>query len=106
MSLQRWERQAQKGRDILNNSIPKQWLAPADSLPPATEKNVIDFPRKSGLLSERELSITDLSATQLVAEMGAGKLKAEEVVVSFLKRAVLGHQLVRLVSTPQMKAKY
>jgi hypothetical protein len=67
---------------------------------------VIDFPRKSGLLSERELSITALSATQLVAKMGAAKLKAEEVVVAFLKRAVLGHQLVRRISIPQLKAKY
>lgn len=106
MALEQWERQAQKGRDILNNSIPKQWLAPADSLPPVTQKNVIDFPKKSGLLSERELSITDLSATQLVAEMGAGKLKAEEVVVAFLKRAVLGHQLVRIICIPQSKVKY
>jgi hypothetical protein len=94
MSLQSWEMKAQKGRDILQNSIPKQWLLPADKLPPATQKNVTDFPRQSGLLSERELSITDTSATALVAEMGKGSLTAEEVVVAFLKRAVLGHQLV------------
>jgi hypothetical protein len=94
MSLQSWERQAQKGRDILNNSIPKQWLLPADKLPLPTQKNVIALPRQSGLLSERELTITDMSATKLVADMGQGKLKAEEVVVAFLKRSVLGHQLV------------
>lgn len=95
MSLQRWERQAQKGRDILEKSIPRQWLAPADKLPPVTQKNVVDFPKQSGLLSERELAITDMSATELVVQMGKGRLKAEEVVVAFLKRAVLGHQLVR-----------
>ena len=95
MSLQPWGKQAQRGRDILNNSVPKQWLAPADKLPPATQKNVMDFPKQSGLLSERELAITEMSATELVAAMGAAKLKAEEVVVAFLKRAVLGHQLVR-----------
>lgn len=95
MSLQRWEREAQRGRDILQNSIPKQWLAPAEILPPVTQKNVIDFPRQSGLLSERELTITHMSATELVARMGTGKLKAEEVIVAFLKRSVLGHQLVR-----------
>ncbi|KAJ5778297.1 hypothetical protein N7520_001543 [Penicillium odoratum] len=98
MSLQQWERQAQRGRDILNNSIPKQWLASVESLPPASQKNVIDFPKKSGLLSERELSITDLSATQLVTKMGIGELKAEEVVVAFLKRAVLGHQLLNFAT--------
>jgi hypothetical protein len=90
-----WENQAQKGKDILTNSIPKQWLLPVDKLPPASEKSVIGFPRESGLLTARELRITDMSATALVVEMGKGELKAEEVVIAFLKRAVLGHQLVR-----------
>ncbi|CAL5869433.1 uncharacterized protein PFLUO_LOCUS3662 [Penicillium psychrofluorescens] len=98
MSLQTWETKAQKGRDILENSIPKQWLLPADKLPPATQKNVTDLPRQSGLLNERELSITDMSATALVAEMGKGSLTAEEVVVAFLKRAVLGHQLLNFAT--------
>lgn len=35
-----------------------------------------------------------MSATKLVAEMGQGNMKAEVVVVAFLKRSVLGHQLV------------
>lgn len=91
-----WESQAQKGKDILNNSIPKQWLLPVDRLPPVSQKSVVDFPKQSGLLNERELLITEMSATALVTEMGNGKLSAEEVVVAFLKRAVLGHQLVRL----------
>jgi hypothetical protein len=95
MSLERWEQQAQKGKDILKNSIPKQWLLPADRLPPVSRKSVVDFPRESGLLSERELKITDMSATALVTEMGKGNMTAEEVVVAFLKRSVLGHQLVR-----------
>lgn len=98
MSLDSWERQAQKGRDILDKSIPKQWLLPESQLPPATQKNVIDFPRQSGLLSERELMITDWSATELVGEMGKGNLTAEEVVVAFLKRSVLGQQLVCIIA--------
>lgn len=95
MTIQNWQTQAQKGKDLLNNSVPKQWLVPADQLPPVTQKNVTDFPRKSGLLTERELGITELSATELVNGMGKGELSAEEVVVAFLKRSVLGHQLVR-----------
>lgn len=94
MPLESWERQAQRGRDILHDSIPQQWLVSVDKLPPPSQKNVVDFPQLSGLLNERDLQITDLSATELVAEMGAGKLTAEETVVAFLKRAVLGHQLV------------
>ena len=94
MSLQTWELQARKARDALQRSIPKQWLLPEGKLPPVDQKNVEDFPRKSGLLTERELTITEMSATALVADMGNGRLSAEEVVISFLKRSVLGHQLV------------
>ncbi|GLB01684.1 hypothetical protein AtubIFM57258_000094 [Aspergillus tubingensis] len=97
MSLS-WELQAQKAKDILQQSIPKQWLLPAHKLPSADLKNVEDFPRKSGLLSARELSITDMSAATLVQNMGTGKLTAEEVVVAFLKRAVLGHQLLNFAT--------
>ncbi|KAJ6161303.1 hypothetical protein N7470_004699 [Penicillium chermesinum] len=98
MSLQPWERQAQKGRDILQNSVPKQWLLPEDKLPPASQKDVTDVPVQCGLLSEHEVAITNLSATQLVAEMGQGKLSAEEVVIAFLKRSVLGHQLLNFAT--------
>ncbi|KAJ5571881.1 hypothetical protein N7535_005541 [Penicillium sp. DV-2018c] len=56
------------------------------------------LPRQSGLLSERELDITDMSATELVAAMGKGELSAEETIVAFLKRAVLGHQLLNFAT--------
>jgi amidase len=99
MTIEPWEVKAQKGKDILTKSIPKQWLCPDEKLPPVEQKSVLEFPRQSGLLSERELGITDMSATALVAAMGKGELSAEETVVAFLKRAVLGHQLVRLVDS-------
>lgn len=94
MSLQPWQLQARKAQDILHNSLPKQWLLPEDKLPPPDQKYVLDIPRTNGLLTDRELTITEMSAMALVAEMGEGKLSAEEVVVAFLKRAVIGHQLV------------
>lgn len=94
MDQQSWQLQARKGQDVLSNSIPKQYLVPSHQLPPPTQENVVDFPRKSGLFTSKELGITDLSASELVQEMKAGRLLAEEVVKAFLKRAVVGHQLV------------
>lgn len=38
-----------------------------------------------------------MSASALVQEMGSGKLSAEEVVTAFIKRAVVGHQLVYII---------
>lgn len=89
-----WKIQSAKAKAIQENSIPKQWLLDESRLPPPEQKNVLDFARASGALSEKELSITEMSASVLVAEMGAGKLSAEEVVVAFLKRSVIGQQLV------------
>lgn len=97
-----WEIQAQKARDILSSSIPQQWLIPADKLPSPDEKNVENFPRRSGLFSEHELAITEMSATKLVRDMGSGNLTAEEVVTAFLKRAVVGHQLVRITGSAEV----
>lgn len=94
MTIQNWQQQAQKAKEILQASIPEQWLLPAHRLPSPDQKNVEDFAARSGALSDRELAITGMSATALVNGMAAGLLSAEEVVVSYLKRAVLGHQLV------------
>ncbi|KAJ9197293.1 fatty-acid amide hydrolase [Paecilomyces variotii] len=98
MAVQPWEEEANKCKEILANSVPKQWMVPEDKLPPAEELNVIDFPRKSGLLTDKELSITEMSATALVAAMSKGELTAEEVVVAFLKRATIGHQLLNFAT--------
>lgn len=93
-NAQPWQIQSAKAKDILQNSIPIPWVLPENKLPPAEQKNVLDFPRQNGVLTTKDLSITEMSAGALVGEMGAGKLGAEEVVVAFLKRAVIGQQLV------------
>ncbi|PLN76968.1 amidase signature domain-containing protein, partial [Aspergillus taichungensis] len=98
MTIPNWQQQAQKAKDILQTSIPEKWLLPAHLLPSTHQKNVEGFAAQSGALSDRELAITGMSATALVNGMAAGLLSAEEVVVSFLKRAVLGHQLLNFAT--------
>ncbi|PLB40536.1 fatty-acid amide hydrolase [Aspergillus candidus] len=98
MTIPKWQQQAQKAKVILQESVPKEWLVPEHKLPFTDQKNVEDFAARSGALSDRELSITGMSATALVNGMAAGLLSAEEVVVSFLKRAVLGHQLLNFAT--------
>jgi amidase len=94
MAAHNWEAQAQICRDILDKSIQKQWLLPADKLPSPERTNVLDVPRESGILTERELEITETDATGLVETMAKGTWTAEEVAIAFLKRATIGHQLV------------
>ena len=95
MAAAPWEAEAQKCRDILQKSIPKEYLVSPDKLPPG-ELNVAGFIESAGILSEREREITQSTAVQIVDKIASGPTcwSAEEVLVAFLKRAVVGHQLV------------
>ena len=90
-----WEAEAETIRKLRQDSIQNQWLLPQDKIPSPDQANVLDVPRESGLLSMMELEITESDASKLVQRMGTGEWSAEEVTIAFLKRATIGHQLVR-----------
>lgn len=94
MATHSWETKARISRDILEKSIQKQWFLPKDKLPSPDRTNVLNVPRESGILTERELEITMTDATGLVEVMAKGTWTAEEVTIAFLKRATIGHQLL------------
>lgn len=94
MTSDTWEAQAQVARHVLEKSIQKQWLLPAEKLPSPDRLNVIDVPRECGLLSNAEIDMTETDATGLVEKMRQGFWTAEAVLTAFLKRATIGHQLV------------
>lgn len=98
METKNWETEAAKGRKIRDDSINKEWLLPEDKLPPQGRLNVLGIPEESGLLSAKEIAITNSDATGLVKQLGSGELSAEEVTVAFLKRATIGHQLLNNVT--------
>ncbi|KAJ5390505.1 Acetamidase [Penicillium cataractarum] len=85
-----WEELAADKRNRINESIPEEWRIKD---PPADD-SVFEFPAKSGLISDQEISITESSATDLVKQLAQGKLKAVDVTIAFCKRAALAHQLV------------
>ncbi|KAJ5683972.1 acetamidase [Penicillium maclennaniae] len=85
-----WEERAADKRNRINDSIPQVWKI--QNLP--TDDSVLEFPKKSGILSDQELAITQSSASDLVKKLAQGELKAVDVTVAFCKRAALAHQLV------------
>lgn len=93
-----WEEISQQACARLDASIPSQWRISSDKLPPAEQADVMDFPYKSGLFSEREIAITTSSATDIVKHIAVGEWKAEDVTRAFCKRAAITHQLVRNIS--------
>ncbi|KIW11187.1 hypothetical protein PV08_10487 [Exophiala spinifera] len=93
-----WQTKADKCRKILNDSLNPAWLLPEDELPTADVLDVSGFAETSKLLTPKELSITKLTAAELVAQMSSGSLTAVETVTAFLKRAHLGHQLLNFAT--------
>ncbi|KAJ5987588.1 hypothetical protein N7451_011953 [Penicillium sp. IBT 35674x] len=107
---------AQRKQAELAAAIPTQWKLPAQFIPagmltPAesiTEGpkqygrvNVMGIPRTCGLLTSKELEITEkYDIRALVLAMTEGKLKAEDVVQGFCKRAAIAHQLTRCLTEP------
>lgn len=94
MAPQKWEEISAKAQEILANSIPSEWRIPKDKLPPDSQKDVTNVPKDCGILTDKELEITDSYATDIVAKIAKGEWTAEEVTRSFCKRAAVAHQVV------------
>lgn len=85
-------------RDAL---IPAAWkLSPklALTVEEGGPTSVLDIPAQSGILSERELALTEMDAQALVDGLAKGELKSVEVTEAFCKRSAIACQLVRLTS--------
>jgi amidase len=89
-----WEEIAARKRAALLASIPNEWIIPENIRPPEEQADVTTFPKQSGWFTGRELEITDLGATQLLAKLTSGQWSSEEVTEAFCKRASAAHQLV------------
>lgn len=93
-----WETRCAERRKKQLDSIPSAWLI--DTPPPTSERvsNVLDFPIDSGLLTPREIEITEtVDLEVLLQKLSSGDWSSTEVTTSFYKRAVIAQQLVRIM---------
>jgi amidase len=77
--------------------IPSEWKLSAEQLALVQTPRLIeaDVPRRSGLLSEFELDVTEnYSANQLLTKLASGQVSSIDVTTAFCKRAALAQQLV------------
>ncbi|KAK2602278.1 hypothetical protein N8I77_008826 [Diaporthe amygdali] len=97
-----WQARAAEKRARCQSQIPKAWELPAalvQSLahPLESSKNnlvELNIPRRSGLLTEKELNITEAhDARSLLKALASGELTSLEVTVAFCKRAAIAQQL-------------
>jgi amidase len=98
-----WEELAANKRQALRDSIPSEWIIPAELLPADSVNDVTGFPETSGWFTPEELAITNSSALDLLPKLASGDLKSETVTRAFCKRASAAHQLVILHPRPCTK---
>ena len=93
-----WRAKGQAKLASTTAKIPAAWKLSDDLLKDGgftSARNVLNVPRQSGILTERELELTEAyDATDLVKKLASGEVGAEELTVAFCKRAAIAQQLV------------
>ncbi|KAI9065795.1 general amidase [Trametes sanguinea] len=96
MPEQNWQAlcAARKQRQL--EQIPKEWTI---TPPPDSQRNVLDVPRTCGLLTPRELEITDtVDVDVLLDKLRTGQWSSVEVTTAFYKRAIIAQQLTNCLT--------
>lgn len=97
-----WQARGAAKRKQRDAAIPAAWrlsdevFASLQMPLESNANNVLDVPRRSGILSERELHITEgYDVRGLLAGLAGGEMTAVEVTAAFSKRAAVAQQVVR-----------
>ncbi|KPI44635.1 Acetamidase [Cyphellophora attinorum] len=102
-----WKAKVARKQASLQAKVPKEWRLPESitsllKLPLAEHPNRLidlDIPRRSGLLSERELQITEkYTVRSLLIALRSGEISAVEVTTAFCKRACVAGQLTNCLT--------
>lgn len=86
-----WLHVAEEKQQEIYAAIPQAYLIRDDLL---GASYVIDLPRRSGLLTARELRITESRAVDIVQRVRSREYSSVEVATAFCKRASIAHQAV------------
>ena len=92
-----WTERAKSRKLQQENEIPEGWRI---QIPPLSTENlnVLDVPKNCGLLTPREIFITETDDIELtLRKLGSGEWSSFEVTTAYYKRAIIAHQLVRLL---------
>lgn len=95
-----WQQIASTAQQSVINSIPAKWRL-SEALDPSLT-DVRSVPRTCGLLTPKQLNITEQTASELVAQLREGKLSSVEVTEAFCGRAAIAHQCVIFVASNQL----
>ncbi|KAJ5173463.1 Amidase [Penicillium coprophilum] len=101
MVTKSWEVLVHKKQAEDAAKIPPEWRIPEEliEISETSGKNVLDIPRQSGILSARQLEITEnYDATDLLGKIHNQQLSAYEVTEAFCIRAAIAQQVTRCLT--------
>jgi amidase len=93
-----WQDIVARKRAQRDAKIPSEWKIPKELLPTAETDFVQDFPATSGFFTERELLITESTASEIVEKIANADYTAVEVIKAVCKRAAVAQQLLNCVT--------
>ncbi|KAJ5579858.1 general amidase-B [Penicillium hispanicum] len=89
-----WQDLVVRKRKECKDKIPHEWTLSAGLLAVPPRLLDHDLPRRSGLLSELELDLTEnYTATQLLPKLASGQVTSLAVTTAFCKRAAIAQQV-------------
>jgi amidase len=103
--VETWQDIAKATQQSILDSIPPQWqLSQSQKDSSVTDKRAI--PETCGLLTPKQLEITETSAVVLLEQLRTRALSSVEVTEAFCIRAAIAHQLVRSYPIYSRKFRY
>ncbi|KEF54493.1 amidase [Exophiala aquamarina CBS 119918] len=97
-----WKSLVAQKRAQVDEQLPQEWRLPAEILNTVSASaniNVLNIPRECGILTAKEIDITEKhDAVALVEQMANKRLTASEVTLAFCKRAAIAHQVTNCLT--------
>ena len=96
-----WKELVAEKKSRQQASIPKDWIL--TNLPSKLVLDITKFPEECALLSTKDVEITNTSVDILLENLATGSWSAVAVTTAFCKRAIIAHQLVRVIHLVRVK---
>jgi amidase len=94
VSVKPWEEIRDRKKAEQAARIPEEWKLEPKILKEAEQvRNLRDYAESCGVLTPKELEITNQDVTDLAAKIAVGTYSSVEVVTAFCKRCAIGQQL-------------
>lgn len=91
-----WQVKALQKRKERDSNIPKEWIL--EDPVPEDRKNVMDIPYTCGIMTPKELKLTEKDATELIGLLSEGKVSSYDLTLAFCKRAAICQQVTNCLA--------